>query len=49
MTPEELFRLSGHSQESVDEFFAELRELTTPPAKITEERRSGSRVQLRAL
>lgn len=41
MTPEELFQASGHSQESVDEFFAELRELTATPPQITEERRDG--------
>jgi type I restriction enzyme S subunit len=28
MTPEDLFRISGHSEATVDEFFAELRELT---------------------
>ncbi len=49
MTPEELFRASGHSQESVDQFFAELRELTTPPANIVEERKSGARIVLRAM
>lgn len=41
MTPEELFQASGHVQESVDIFFAELRELTDPPAKIAEERSTG--------
>lgn len=40
MTPEELFHASGHSQESVDQFFAELRELTDIPARIVEERKS---------
>jgi len=49
MTPEELFRSSGHSQESVDEFFAELRELTAPPTRIVEERKTGARRLLRAL
>jgi type I restriction enzyme S subunit len=49
MTPEQLFRASGHSQESVDQFFAELRALTTPPAKITEERKIGTRVILRVV
>ena len=49
MTPEELFQASGHSQESVDEFFAELRELTTSPAKLTEERKIGTQILLRAV
>ena len=49
MTPEELFRVSGHSQESVDQFFAELRDLTTAPAKIAEERRGTGATLLRAL
>jgi hypothetical protein len=49
MTPEELFLASGHSQESVDQFFAELRELTTIPPKIAEERRAGGLTQLRAV
>jgi type I restriction enzyme S subunit len=49
MTPEELFHVSGHSQESVDEFFAELRQLTTIPAKITEERKTGTITLLKAL
>jgi type I restriction enzyme S subunit len=49
MTPEELFHASGHSQESVDEFFAELRQLTTIPAKITEERKAGAITLLKAL
>lgn len=49
MTPEELFHASGHSQESVDEFFAELRQLTTIPAKIVEERRAGAITLLKAL
>jgi type I restriction enzyme S subunit len=48
MTPEQLFQASGHSQESVDEFFAELRELTSAPAKIMEERKTGKRILLRA-
>ena len=38
MTPEELFLASGHSQDSVDEFFAELRELTAVPPTVVEER-----------
>jgi type I restriction enzyme S subunit len=49
MTPEELFHMSGHSEESVDEFFAELRELTTIPAKIAEERTTEATTLLRAL
>lgn len=49
MTPEQLFRASGHSQDSVDQFFAELRALTTPPAKIVEEREGGTRILLRAI
>jgi type I restriction enzyme, S subunit len=49
MTPEELFQSSGHSQESVDEFFAELRELTSPPAKLLEERKAGSKIILKAV
>lgn len=49
MTPEELFQASGHSQESVDQFFAELRLLTSPPAKIVEERNIGTQVRLRAV
>lgn len=47
MTPEQLFQSSGHSQESVDEFFAELRELTTTPAKILEERKTGAKIILK--
>ena len=38
MTPEELFRGAGYSEESVDSFFAELRKLTADPKKIKEER-----------
>lgn len=49
MTPEELFHVSGHSEETVDEFFAELRELTTIPAKISEERTASTATLLRAL
>ena len=49
MTPEELFRASGYSQDSVDQFFAELRELTTPPARIVEERKGRARTFLRVL
>jgi type I restriction enzyme S subunit len=49
MSPEELFRDSGHSQESVDEFFAELRVLTASPAKVVEDRKTGTRITLRAV
>jgi type I restriction enzyme S subunit len=49
MTPEELFRASGHSQESVDQFFAELRELTSTPTKIEEQRRAGGLILLKAV
>ncbi len=48
MTPEELFQASGHAQESVDRFFAELRELTDSPAKITEERNTLGQSLLKA-
>jgi type I restriction enzyme S subunit len=47
MTPEELFRASGHSQDSVEQFFAELRDLTTAPPKIVEDRKGSSRCLLR--
>ena len=49
MTPEELFHASGHTQDSVDRFFAELRELTATPPKIEEERGAGKLRRLRAL
>ncbi|MCK9391375.1 MAG: restriction endonuclease subunit S [Syntrophales bacterium] len=49
MTPEELFRSSGYGQETVDRFFAELRELTDSPAKITEERSAVGQVLLRVV
>jgi type I restriction enzyme S subunit len=49
MTPEALFRASGHSQESVDQFFAELRELTAAPPKVVEETGAGGLRLLRAL
>jgi type I restriction enzyme S subunit len=49
MTPEELFRASGHSQESVDQFFAELRTLTSVPAKVAEERKTAERIVLKAI
>jgi type I restriction enzyme, S subunit len=49
MTPEELFNESGHSQESVDQFFAELRQLTAAPAKIVEERDGGATSLLKAV
>jgi type I restriction enzyme, S subunit len=49
MTPEELFRVSGHSQESVDFFFAELRELTASPAKVVEERNLSGQTLLKVV
>ncbi|HEY1580444.1 MAG TPA: restriction endonuclease subunit S [Terracidiphilus sp.] len=49
MTPEELFKASGHSQESVDQFFAEIRQLTTIPAKIVEERTAEATTLLKAV
>jgi type I restriction enzyme, S subunit len=49
MTPEELFRASGYSQDLVDRFFIELRELTTKPAKISEERTSSGATMLKAI
>jgi len=49
LSPEALFSASGHSQETVDQFFAELRDLTAPPAKIGEERQPGGLTLLRAL
>lgn len=49
MTPEELFQASGHSQESVDQFFAELRELAAVPSKIVEERKAKGLVLLKAV
>lgn len=49
MTPEELFQASGHSQETVDQFFAELRELTTAPAKVVEERQTNTEVLLKVV
>jgi hypothetical protein len=48
MTPEQLFEASGYSEDSVDEFFAELREYTAIPAKIVEERTSKGLVRLKA-
>ncbi len=41
MTPEELFQAAGYIQETVDDFFAELRELTASPVQVLEERRQG--------
>jgi type I restriction enzyme S subunit len=41
MTPEDLFHAAGHTQDSVDQFFAELRELTAAPVKIAEQRKTG--------
>lgn len=49
MTPEELFHKSRHSEESVDQFFAELRELTTSPPRIAEERKTKAVTLLKAL
>lgn len=48
MTPEELFHESGHSQESVDQFFAELRELTGSPNKVIESRDAAGVISLKA-
>jgi type I restriction enzyme, S subunit len=48
LSPEELFRAAGYSEESVDSFYAELRELTTPPAKIEEIRSKGKHPLLKA-
>jgi len=49
MTPEELFQASGHAQESVDHFFAELRELTDSPAKVVEERSASGQPSLKVV
>jgi type I restriction enzyme S subunit len=49
MTPEQLFQASGHSEDTVDEFFAELRDYTTTPAKIVEERTTKGLVRLKAV
>jgi type I restriction enzyme S subunit len=48
MTPEELFRASGHTQDSVEQFYAELRDLTNSPAKVLENRKPEGRVELMA-
>lgn len=48
MTPEQLFHAAGHSQDSVDSFFAELRELTASPARIREERTARGTRYLKA-
>jgi type I restriction enzyme S subunit len=48
MTPEELFLAAGYTQESVEQFYAELRDLTTTPAKIVEQRKAGGEVFLMA-
>jgi type I restriction enzyme S subunit len=48
MTPEQLFAAAGHTQDSIDRFFAELRELTAPPAAIVEERTTDGVTILRA-
>jgi type I restriction enzyme, S subunit len=48
ISPEELFRTSGYSRNNaVDEFFAELRNLTKSPARIVEERTRTGRILLR--
>lgn len=47
MTPKELFLAAGYGQESVDDFFAELRKLTEKPAKIVEERGAAGQRLLR--
>lgn len=49
MSPEELFHASGHSQEFVDQFFAELRELTGSPNKVIESRDAAGVVSLKAV
>lgn len=49
MTPEELFRASGYSQETVDEFYAELRELTSIPPQVSEERTGGGVTRLKVV
>lgn len=41
MTPEELFQASGNTQDSVDEFYAELKKLTCSEARIVENRTDG--------
>jgi type I restriction enzyme S subunit len=49
MTPEQLFRSAGYSDDTVDDFFAELRKCTATPAKIVEERRTNGVVRLKAV
>jgi type I restriction enzyme S subunit len=49
MTPEQLFTESGYSQDTVDDFFAELRLLTSQPAKIKESRDARGRVFLKVV
>jgi len=49
MTPEELFRAAGHSEDSVDAFFAELRELTGKPPQIKEQRVKSGRSLLESV
>lgn len=49
MTPEELFQAAGYTQESADNFFAELRDLTENPSKVVEERRVSGQILLRAV
>jgi hypothetical protein len=49
MTPEQLFAATGHAQDSIDQFFAELRELTAPPAAVLQERTTDGLTILRAV
>jgi hypothetical protein len=58
MTPEQLFREAGyeyefkkakHSQEVVDQFYFELRQLTEPPAKIRQHKHGPDKVLLEAM
>jgi hypothetical protein len=49
MTPEELFHSSGHSQDSVDLFFDELRQLTIAPSRIEQVRSVDGTILLKAL
>lgn len=41
MSPEDLFRASGYTQDTVDQFFAELRLLTDQPAQVVQENKNG--------
>ena len=49
MTPEALFRASGYAQDSVDDFFAELRQLTANPPKVAEERSASGLTLLKVV